>query len=249
MRQLIFISFPQSSQRAAPPAWGRVHITKSNEVLADICSKTGCPSRGTGSTNHTQKCWPISLSGATSRVLLLFITETKQPVRNRSPRNPPRKGSGPGNPHHSLLLSKELHKEFHFNSVKLGSWCGLTTEHCRCCHRLSCRVSVCPLTSHTSSALHRRQLHPQQLLTTLQHSLFQSTSVQSLVTKEQAGPSSARAFHEHYPCTAQRALPSHRTLPTAPGARSHHCTFRHSDKKVSGRESRVKTVSSEEINH
>lgn len=117
----------------------------------------------------------------------------------------------------SVLLSKELCKEFHLNSVKWGSWCGLTTEHCRCCHRLgaalaACRVSIWPLTSHTSSALHRRQLHPQQLFTTLQHSLFQSTSVQSLVTKEQAGPFSARPFHEHYPCTAQRALPSQRML-------------------------------------
>lgn len=70
------------------------------------------------------------------------------------------------------------------------------------------RVRVCPPTSLTST----ETTPPSASFGTLQHFLFQSTLVQSLVTGfilSQVIPwALSTLFHQHYPCTAQRALPS-----------------------------------------
>lgn len=51
-----FLPLSQSPKCTAHPAWGRVHITKSNEVLLIIYSKTGCSLRLTGNVNHMMHC-------------------------------------------------------------------------------------------------------------------------------------------------------------------------------------------------
>lgn len=129
MRQLIFISFPQSLKYASHPAWCSVHITKSNEVLVIIYSKTGCPLRLTVSVNHTMYFGP----SVSQKPHAGFSTEKKQPVKDRCFRNSPCEVTGPGNPHHFCVLKQmcTLCKRFHYNTIKWEFCCGLNTKRCR----------------------------------------------------------------------------------------------------------------------
>lgn len=137
LRQLIFISFPQSLKYASYPAWGRVHITKSNEVLVIIYSKTGCSLRPTGNIYCTMHFGPSVSQEAMCRTLLPFSTETKQPVKDRCFRNSPCEVTRPGNPHCFCALKQMCTscKWFHYNTVKWEFWCWLNTKHCRYWHK------------------------------------------------------------------------------------------------------------------
>lgn len=143
-------------------------------------------------------------------------------------RNPPCKVTRPGNQADDFTVTCQM---------GILMW----TEHRRYCQTQ--RGSVTEHRAFAHSVLHRSQLHPSQLFMPLQHSLFHSTPAQSRDKRIRVKPSFVSLWHTACSYRAQEALP----FPLPPGSCSHSCTFRHSNKKVSGRESRVKIVSSEEI--
>lgn len=136
MRQLIFISFPQSLKYVFHPAWSSVHITKSNEILVIVYSKTGRLLKLTGNINRMMHFGPSASQKPRAGFCCCFLQRQSNLWKTRL-RNSPCEVTGPRNPHHFCALKQRCTscKLLHYNTVKWEFWCGLNTEHCRYWHK------------------------------------------------------------------------------------------------------------------
>lgn len=148
-----FLSLFHSLKYASHPAWGSVHITKSNEVLVIAYSKTGCPLRLTGNINRTMRFGPSVPQKPRAGFCCCFLQRQSNLWKTDvSEIHHVKLQESPGNPHHFCALKQmcTLSKWFHCNTVKWEFWGGLNIEHCRYWHK----GSVWPLMTEDSVFVH-----------------------------------------------------------------------------------------------